>query len=62
MLCKIYQICEYYGTLKRNSKNKIIVKTFIWKKYCKEIIIIGFVNIIGIVKRYAFAIILIDDG
>lgn len=62
MLCKIYQICEYYDTLKRNSKNKIIVKTFIWKKYCKKIIIIGFVNIIGIVKRYAFAIIIIDDG
>lgn len=61
-LCKIYQICEYYGTLKRNSKNKIIVKTFIWKKYCKKTIIIGFVNIVRIVKRYTFAIIIIDDG
>lgn len=62
MLCKIYQICEYYVTLKRNSTNKIIVKSFIWKKYCKKIIIIGFVNIIEIVKRYTFAIILTDDG
>lgn len=32
------------------------------KKYCKKIIIIGFVNIIGILKRYTFAIIIIDDG